>query len=717
MLPCRPLGEGLEAVFSPRSIAVLGASQDATKIGGRPTQFLRNNGFPGAVYPINPRATEVQGYQAYASIEALPETPDLAIVALGAEQVPDAIAACAAKGVRAAVVFSSGFAEMGAAGEALQARIRAIVAQTGIRVLGPNCLGTASIATRAIATFSIVLENAMPKAGPLGIVSQSGNLGSYTMLLAGERGVGVSRFMTTGNECDVDVADGVAYLARDPETTVILCILETCRHPARLTAALLEARAAGKPVVVLKIGSTLAGQAAAASHTGALAGSDQVFDAVFASCGARRVRSVEALVDLGQALVATGTARLPLGPRVAILVASGGFGVLLADAASAAGLSLPAPSAATQSRITEIVPYASPRNPIDATAQMSSRPEILRAILFAILADDSFDTLIVLVSSALYLPRLRSVYMSALAAARESFPDRVITLCVHGPADAIAELGAMGFPATDGVDATTAVVAGLAGLRQALATPPLPTTDMSLGLPALPARAALATEAGAKQALAAAGLPVLPEAVAATPLEAASHATAMGFPVVLKIISPDLPHKTEVGGVVLGLQDGEAVAEAAEAMLARVRQAAPHARIDGLLVAPMVTGGVELILGTTRDPVFGPVVMVGLGGIYAEILRDVAVRPPPVSPAEADAMLRSLKCFPLLDGARGAPRADIAAAAAAIAALSQFAAVHAAEIDAIDINPLLVRKEGAGAVALDALIVPAAVPTGSPHAA
>ncbi len=698
------LGEGLEAIFRPRSIAVLGASQDATKIGGRPVQFLRNYGFPGAIYPVNPRAKEVQGLPAYASIAELPEAPDLAIVAVGAEQVPDTVAACAAKGVKGAVVFSSGFSEMGEAGEALQQRIRDVAAQTGIRVLGPNCLGTASIAEKAIATFSIVLESAMPPAGPLGIVSQSGNLGSYAMLLANERGTGVSRFMTTGNECDVDAADGIAYLARDPATKVILCVLETCREPARLIAALAEARAASKPVVALKIGASAAGQAAAASHTGALAGADQVFDAVFARAGVWRVRSIEALVDMGQALAAVGT-RLPPGNRVAILVASGGFGVLLADAASACGLALPQPKPATQARITEVVPYASPRNPIDATAQMSSRPEILQEILFAALADDSFDTLIVLVSSALYLPRLRGVYMAALSAARAEFPDRVIALCVHGPQDAVAELGAMGFPATDGVDACCAVVAGLTGLRAALDAP-APPAVVQQPLPALPQAAALRTEHGAKRALAEAGLPVLPEEVVGTPDEAARAAAAMGFPVVLKIVSPDLPHKTEVGGIALNLADARSVEAEAVAMLARVRAKAPTARIDGLLVAPMIAGGTELILGTTTDPVFGPVVMAGLGGIFAEIIRDVAVRPAPVSADEAMAMLRSLKAFPLLDGARGRPKADVAAAARAIAALSQFAAGHRDAIAEIDINPLLVRCKGEGAVALDALIVP-----------
>lgn len=695
------LGAGLEAILAPRSIAIIGASQDATKIGGRPVELLRRFGFPGAIYPINPRAKEVQGLTAYPSVDALPETPDLAIISVAAEAAPAALDACAAKGVKAAVIFSSGFAELGAEGLAMQDRLRATAQRSGMRVLGPNCLGAASVAERSIATFSVVLENGLPPEGPLGIASQSGNLGSYTALLARERGIGASRFITTGNECDVDIADAIAFLARDPATKVILCVLETCRDATRLTDALDMARAAGKPVIVLKIGASEAGQAAAASHTGALAGSDAVFDAVFRRAGAVRVTSVEQLLDLGHAAAVLGD-RLPKGRQTMLLTASGGFGVLLADAASAAGLLLPSPSAETQRRILDVVPYASPRNPVDATAQMSSRPEILETILAALLEDDACDALLVLMSASLYLPRLRAVYMPTLRAVREKHPDKVVMLAVHGPADAVAELTAMGFPVVDGVGPSTHTLAGLCDLAAARSLPPQ-AAPLPPASPLDPA--ALRTEAGAKKALAAAGLQVLPERVVSSAADAAEAAAAIGFPVVLKIVSPDLPHKTEVGGVVLSLKDAPAVREAHDAMLARVHAAAPGARIEGVLVSPMVGGGVELILGTKRDPVFGPVVLVGLGGIFAEVIQDIAVRPAPVDEAEAMAMLRSLKAFAVLDGARGRPRADLDAAASAIAAVSCFAARHAAQVSEIDINPLLVRPTGEGAVALDALIV------------
>ncbi len=697
------LGAGLDAVFKPRSIAIIGASQDETKIGGRPVQFLKKYGFSGTIYPVNPRAAEVQGLKAYASAAALPEAPDLAVIAVAAEAAPQAAAECAARGVKAAVILSSGFGEMGEAGEALQAELRRIAATTPLRIIGPNCLGSIGITEKAIATFSIVIENSLPPAGPLGIISQSGNLGSYTMLLASERSVGVSQFITTGNECDVDVADAVSWMARDPGTKVILLTVETCRDAARLVQSLEEARSAKKPVVVLKIGSTDAGQAAAASHTGALAGSDAVFDAVLRRAGATRVHSIEELIDVGHAATLLAPDRLPTGPRVAIVTASGGFGVMLADAATSAGLEIPAMAEATQKRILELVPYAAPRNPVDATAQMSSRPELLERILSAVADDPGIDSIVFMMSSALSVPRLRATFTEALTNLRKNYPNRVVMLCTHGAPEATAALNAHGYPTVDGADAVCRTLAALVAMHKTMSATPI--RELLPNLPSLPP-SAFRHEVGAKQALAAAGLPILPERLVQTAGEAADAAAHVGFPIVIKIVSEDIPHKTEVGGVVIGLGNAEQVRAACNEMLSRVKARAPKARIDGILVAPMVKGGTELILGVKRDPIFGPAVMVGLGGIFAEVLKDIAVRPAPVSKGEALEMLRSLKSFAVLNGARGRPRADVAAAADAVAALSAFAAVHADDVAEVDINPFVVLAEGQGAFALDALIIP-----------
>ncbi|TKT69629.1 acetate--CoA ligase family protein [Aquamicrobium sp. LC103] len=698
------LGQGLDALFRPRSIAVIGASQDVTKIGGRPLQLLLKYGYEGRIYPVNRNGGEVQGLPAFASVSDIAEAPELAVIAVPAQAALQAVEECGAKGVSAAVVLTAGFSEMGEEGALLQERIRETAKRSGMRVLGPNCLGSIGIPERSIATFSIVIEESLPKPGKVAIVSQSGNLASFTMRQAADRGIGISRFLATGNECDVDVADGIAYMARDPETEIILCCMETARDAGKLIGALDLARAAGKPVFVLKIGSSAAGSAAAASHTGALAGSDAVFDVVFRESGAVRVHSIEELINAGLASSVTGRGRLPKGNRVALLAASGGFGVMMADAASARGLIMPALAEETQRRILEVVPYASPRNPVDTTAQVSARPELLARVLNAVVEDESCDVTIILMSSSLFVPRLRDVYLAALEQVARQHPDKLLVLCCRGPEDAIARLNEMGFITIEGIDAVCSAVAALVrlGTTKAEGTP----REKVEPAPPLPA-AAFENESSAKRVLAEAGIPILREAVVRSVDEAAKAASEIGYPVVIKVLSPDIAHKSEVGGVVVGIKGEEELRKAFEGMMASVADKAPNAHVDGVLVVEMAEGGVELILGSKRDPIFGPVVMVGLGGIYAEIMQDVALQIAPVSEEQAFSMIRSLKAFPLLDGARGRPKADARAAAKAVAALSHFAASHASSVAEIDINPLLVRAEGQGAVALDALLVSA----------
>jgi len=696
------VGRGLEALFQPRSIAIFGASDDVTKIGGRPLQFLLMYGYRGAIYPINRKAGTVQSQRAYASMAELPQPPELAVVAVPPAGVLEIVKDCAGRGVRAAVILSAGFSEMGEAGSLLQAEIGQVAKTSGMRIVGPNCLGSIGVAEKAIATFSVALESGLPAAGHVGIVSQSGNLGSYTMRLAADRGIGISRFLTTGNECDVDIADAIASLAGDPATSVILCCMETCRDGGKLVRAMDIARGAGKPLVVLKVGVSEAGSQAAASHTGALAGSDAVFDVVLRNGGAIRVPSIEQLLDVGHAFAVVGAPRAPKGNRAAVVTASGGFGVLLADAASAQGLALPKLSATTQERILSVVPFASPSNPVDMTAQVSSRPELLVQVLSAVAADPACDAVILQSANAFSLPRLRDVFLSALEQVRRDHPSKLILLCCRAPRDVMAQLNEMGYATVEGIDAACATLAALVrlGTRDTVAT----ALVQPVAREALP-EAAFAGEASAKSALAQAGLPVLKEVTAASRDTALAAAREIGFPIVLKIVSPDIAHKTEVGGVVVGVRSEAQLLDEYDRLLARVAAKAPQARVHGVLVAQMAQGGIELILGTKKDPVFGPVVMVGLGGIFAEVLRDVALQVAPVTEQQAAGMLRSLKAFALLDGARGRPRVDVAAAARAVSSLSRFAVRHADAVAEIDINPLVVLDEGQGAFALDALLV------------
>lgn len=708
-------GAGMDAFFLARGIAVIGASADATKIGGRPVHLLRRHGYAGAIYPINPKGGEIQGLPAYARLADTPEAPELALIAVPAAHTVQAVEDCAARGVRAVVVLSSGFAEAGAQGAAWQAAMRATALRHGMRLLGPNCLGTVGVAERAIGSFSVALEDYYPRPGAIGIVSQSGNIGSYTLQLLVQRGVGISRMVTTGNEAEVDLADGIAALARDPATRVILCCMETCRDGERLTQALAIAREHQTPVVVLKIGATEQGQAAAASHTGALAGSDAVIDAVLRRHGALRVRSHEDLVEIGQALSQLLPHSLPRKPAVTLVAASGGFGIMMADAMSDAGLALPALAAATRARIHEVLPGASTNNPVDASAQISSRPDILFEVLSALQEDPGEATTVLFLSLGLYSSRLRDIYLQALAQLRAAYPQRPLIIISRGPADAVVQIQALGIPVFSSIDAAARGIAALVRQAELLAAeqpPAAPARSAGTRLP----EAAFRNEYAAKQVLIDAGFEVPLERSVRDADAAVQAAEALGYPVVLKILSEDIAHKTEAGGVALNLADAAAVRAASARIFASVAAHAPQARIEGLLVAPMLRGGTELIAGISRDPVFGPVVMVGMGGIYAEVLRDVAVQPAPVSQAQALAMIRSLRLFPLLDGARGQARADIDAAARAVARLSEFACTHRDQVGEIDLNPILVRPAGQGIAILDALMVACIPETESAHA-
>lgn len=696
-------GEGLDALFRAQMIAVVGASDDPTKIGGRPVHFLRKYGYQGVVYPVNPKGGTIQGLTAYASIAELPTVPDMAILAVPAEHAVQAMTDCAVKGVKAVIVLSSGFAEANDAGAQRQAELVRIARAHSMRLLGPNCLGVVSVAEGVIGSFTIVLEQNMPPAGNVGIVSQSGNIGSFAMQNVAQRGLGISRFIATGNEADIDVADGIAALANDDATQVILCCMETCRDADRLIIALDRARKVGKPVIVIKIGSTESGQAAAASHTGALAGSDSVIDAVFRRYGALRVHSVEELLEMGHAVSLLGQARLPQGSRVTLVAASGGFGIMMADATTRAGLTLPALSQVTKDRIHAVLPLAGTNNPVDASAQMSSRPDILHGILSALLDEPETDATLLFLSLSLYNLRLRGVYMEALAQVRASRPDRLLAIISAGPADAVAEINQLGIPVFASIDAAAKGMAGLCALGK------LTHLKSPLGYQGpreVLDPVAFENEVMAKKALAQSGIPVLQERIVRSATEAGQAAQELGLPVVLKIVSPDIAHKTEVGGVKLNLETVDAVHVAYEQIMASVAEKASLARIEGVLVTPMAQGGVELIMGVSRDPVFGPVVMVGLGGVYAEVLQDVAVQVAPVDQHEALDMIRSLRMFPILDGARGQPKADLHVAAQTLVRLSEFACRYAAQVAEIDMNPVLVRPEGQGVLVLDALIVP-----------
>lgn len=690
----------LHPFFHPRSIAIIGASSDPERIGGRPLRFLIEAGFAGDIHPVNTAGhAQLQGRRAWRSVLDIAEPIDHAIVAVPLPAVEQAVADCARQGVRAVQVFTAGFAEAGPEGAALQRRLVDIARGAGMRLIGPNALGLINPATGLFATFSTLLNGLRPGAGCIGLATQSGAFGSATYGAAALRGLGLSVAVATGNEADVDVAECIAYLAQDRDTRVICTALEACRDGAALRAALLAAADAGKPVVAMKIGRSALGAAAAATHTGGLAGNDAVFDAVLEECGAVRASSIDEMLDIAQFFsTGDGPAALPAGPRVGVVTGSGGIGVLIADEAEPLGLELPPLPEAAQHSLREILPFAVPANPFDTTAQVTSVPQGIERTVETLVAQGGCDTVIAYLAHAGLSPQRFAATEAALAALARQHPQQrlmVVMLATPEVQQRLAQAGVAVFGDASRALRALGAAWALRQRRQRLhrVAPPSPAAQP---LPDV------STEALAKSCLAAAGLPVPTEQACATREAAVRAAQAIGHPVVAKILSADIPHKTEVGGVMLNLADADAVAAAFDELLRRAAQHRPDARIDGVLIAPMLRGGVETIAGVVIDPAFGPMVMFGLGGIATELFRDVAFASAPLTTARAQALISATRAGQLLAGWRGAPPLDREALAQALVKLSEFAAAHAHELAAVDINPLVVREQGCAC--LDAVI-------------
>jgi acyl-CoA synthetase (NDP forming) len=690
------IGHSLDALFRPKSIAVIGASGTPTKIGGVPISYLIRYGFRGPVYPVNPQQENIQGFQAYKSIKDVGQEIDLAIVAVPAAITLGALREAAEAKVKCVVLFTSGFAEVGEAGAQMQREMAELARKSGMRIRGPNCLGVMSGEGGNYATFSPVPGTAIARTGNIGLVSQSGAFGAFAYSLARERDLGLSHWVTTGNEVDIELADCLDWLVDDPATKVILAYMEGCRDGARLLAALDKARAARKPVVIVKVGRTELGAAAAASHTAALAGADAIYDAVFKQYGVWRADTIEEGFDVAYAVSVAGTAR---GNSIGMLTVSGGAGVMMADAAGSRELNVrPLPEAA-QKQILSRISFASAVNPVDVTGQSGNDPEMMPLAYRLMLEEGNYDSLVVFVSAAGLSPIRGPEVVQLAADARAKFPDRIIVITslftpeLHRKLD---ESQVLAFADPARAVRAIAALASFADSKAPAKAAALPSVELPRGT---------LSEAGALSRLKAAGIPVMPHRVVTNASEAAAAAESFGFPVVAKIVSPDILHKTEIGGVALNLQTKEAVAKAFDDLMARAKAKKPEAKIEGVLVAPMVKGGVECILGVQRDPVFGPVVMFGLGGVLVEALRDVSFRLAPFDKAEAHRMIDSIKARAVLDGWRGAPAADLDALADALVALSRYAAAAGDKLESIDINPFVALPKGKGAMALDAVLV------------
>ncbi len=696
---------GLDALFNPASIAVVGATNDIGRIGGVPLELMIRRGYRGRLIPINPKYAEVQGLKAWPTLVAVGAPIDVAIVAVPAALVPQTLEDAIAAGVRALVLFSSGFAEVDEAGREVQTRLAARARAAGVRLLGPNCLGVMAFQAGVYATFSPAPRAGETRPGNIAIVSQSGAFGAFAYSLARIRGLGMSYWMTTGNEADIEFADCVEWLAHDASTTVILGYMEGCRDGDKLKRALALARAMGKSVAITKVGRTVLGSAAAASHTAALTGEDAVYDAMFRQYGVWRARTVDELFTVGYA---ASMCPRPASARIGLLTVSGGVGVLMADDAEDVGLDVAEMPAAAQDAIRAVIPFAGPRNPVDITGQYQNHPELLETTLDRMLGrgvdDGRYDMLLFFPAAGLLGSTRAQHIVDTLIAARARHPQAALALTGLTLPAQRAALEVAGVAVLDEPSAAVRAFGALAffgaSARRSVAQP---ASLAPAAPPRLPTHAL--TEYEALQLLARAGLPVMPCSLAATASEAAAAAEKLGFPVVVKLSSRDITHKSDVGGVKLGLGNAASVRAAFDEVIAAAGAAQPGAHVDGVLVAPMIKGGVECILGVQRDPVFGPVVMFGIGGILVEAIKDVSFRVAPIDEIEARAMVDEIRARRILDGMRGAPAADIDALAQAIAALSRFAAAHADQLESLDLNPFVVLPRGAGAVALDAVLI------------
>ncbi len=697
-------------MFRARSIAVVGASPTATKPSGQPLLHLKNLGYPGQVYPVNPRYDNVLGWPCYPDIASLPETPDVALIAVPAEQVAGQLAQCGEKGISHVIVITSGYSEMGQGGEAAQAELVALARQHGITLVGPNCQGMISVGQGFSLGFGAPYGFQYNK-GSISMTSQSGAWGNTVMMLANSAGLGFQNYQSTGNEAATTSLDLVDWYLDDPATHMVVSYVEGFKDAHRVVEIGRKALAVNKPYLLWKVGSSEAGARAAASHTANLGGAMALYRAAFRQSGIIEVADANELADRAHALLSP---RKPRGNRVAVVTLSGGAGVLMADHCAPAGLELPELSPATLARLREILPpYAGLNNPIDLTGNIAAREENMIESLRLVVNDPMVDMMGVCLAAASGPAGIKLATWVAEVARGTDKP--VLVAWVAFQSTTQAGYDALAQAQVPRYDTPVRCVLGMDALWRfakaqqdclRIASEPVLQIHRPLQQQMLAGQRQDLSEHRAKRVLADYGIAVTPEALATSADEAVEHAKTLGFPVALKIMSPDIPHKTEAGGVRIGLADEAAVRQAYAEILGNAKHHAPGALIEGVLVQAMVRGGTECIVGISNDPLFGPAIMFGLGGIFAEVMKDVSFRILPITRSEAYDMVREIKAFPVLDGARGRPKADVDALVDTLVKLAALALDLKEQVAEIDINPLFVMEHGKGVMAADALIKP-----------
>lgn len=682
----------LDALWAPASVAVVGASADPNKTGGRPVAYLLKHGFKGDIWPINPRADEIAGLHCYASVGNLPSAPDVAIVLLGVERAEAAVRDLSEKGCKLAIVLASGYGEAGEEGRARQSALRA--AAGDMRLLGPNTIGAMDLSRGIVLSASGALEGDNIAKGGISVASQSGGILGALLSRGAARGIGFCKLASTGNEADIDIADLIEAYAQDDETTVIAAYIEGIRSVEKFRRATTAARDTGKPVVVYKVGRSESGARAAVSHTGAMAGEDRTYDALFRQLGVIRAQSFSDLLDLPAMLASR---RRLGGRRIAILTSTGGAGSLVADNCGILGLEVPELDTATGQTLADLLGSDAPMigNPVDVTLA-GVEPAIMTAATQALLTSDGIDGVVVVVgSSALARPDVAAGAIRAGLAASDK--PLIAYVSPHAP-HIVDLLNREGVPAFAAPETCATVLDAALPIVPAGATLTLSGAASPEGLPS-----GTLNEAEARALFDAFGLGGAKSHTVQTAQEAKDAAIKLGGPVVLKVLSREIAHKSDVGGVRVNLsadEVGPALTQMAEKLAA---QGLP--KPEGYLVQAMLKGGIEMILGLRRDPQLGPLILLGAGGVQAELSGDSTLRLLPLREGDARGMVEELRIKMLLDGYRGASAHDVDALVAAIEALAQMGAALGDRLEEVEINPLFVMQKGQGVAAADGLVV------------
>ncbi len=693
----------LSHLFEPRGVAIVGASADLTRIGGQPVRALHQFGFRGGVYPVNPKYPEIDGLRCYPNVGAIEAPCDVALIAVPAESSIEAVQACGAAGIKFCIVLSAGFRETGAEGAAIEAELRKAAADSGVRLIGPNCQGLLNLTTRLYAGFGSPFQEPELLAGSVSLVTQSGGFGFAVLMSCTARGIGFRVALSTGNEADVTTPEVIEALIEDPGTRIICAYIESVADGRRLQAAARRAIEAGKPLLVWKSGNSADGARAAASHTGSMTGRYDIYRAAFRQSGIIEIFDIDDLADGCRAFLG---GLLPAGPCVASVGISGGAGILFTDRATARGLTLSTLGEETNRRLRAAIPlFGSISNPVDVTASIFNDAELLTGVISSVLGDPQVDQLAVLLASLPGEAALRAARAIRSAIEQYSKPVLVSWSARRNRAEAAYALLEDGhvpiYESPVRVAEAAAWLAAFSASRSAAA----PGAPPKVARITVPLGAGPLDEARSKALLAQVGIPVAHEVVLPADTEK-PPALNLEFPVAVKVLSRDITHKSEIGGVRLGVASLDEIADAIRAIRKSVRKHRPDASIDDFIVAEMITDGLETLIGVVRDPSFGPVVAFGLGGVATEVLKDVSYRVAPFGVDQARAMIRDLRSAALFGAFRGRGELDVDALADTIARVSMLA-MQEKRIMELDVNPLFVRPRGKGVVAADALIVTA----------